>query len=66
MSHLSVLDEGDEGGPLDLDGGAVLVEQLDHEVEEVGLSEVAGRLLRELDAGDHVAKREDFFYYRSI
>ena len=49
-THL--IDELDEGGPLDLDGAAVAVVEPDHEVEEVGLAQVGRRLLRELDPAD--------------
>ena len=50
LTHL--IDELDEGGPLDLDGTPVAVEEADHEVEEVGLAQVGRRLLRELDPAD--------------
>ena len=50
LTHL--IDKLDEGGPLDLDGTAVAVEEADHEVEEVGLAQVGRRLLRELDPAD--------------
>ena len=47
-----LIDKLDEGGPLDLDGAAVAVEEADHEVEEVGLAQVGRRLLRELHTTD--------------
>ena len=49
-THL--VDELDEGCPLDLDGASVAVEEADHEVEEVGLAQVGRRLLRELHTAD--------------
>lgn len=57
-THLSLVDELDEGGPLHLDGVLVAVEQLDHEVEEVGLAQVRGRLLRELDTTEGASERK--------
>ena len=52
MLSAHLIDELDERGPLDLDGGPVAVEEPDHEVEEVGLAQVGRRLLRELDPTD--------------
>lgn len=58
--YLVFLDEGDEGGPLDLDGLAGAVVEGDDEVEEVGLAQVGGRLLLEVsaaDAGGHAMEK---------
>ena len=49
-----LIDKLDEGGPLDLDWAAVAVEEADHEVEEVGLAQVVGRLRSELELVDVV------------
>ena len=46
--HVVLLYEADEGRPLDLDGLAAAVVEGDDEVEEVGLAEVARRLLLEV------------------
>ena len=51
-THLSFINELPKRGPLDFDLVAGSVEDLDHEVEEVGLAEVGRRLLRELDPAD--------------
>ena len=51
-TNLIFLDEGDEGGPLDLDGLTRSVVEGDDEVEEVGLPQVGGRLLLEVSSSD--------------
>ena len=48
---LGLVDELHEGGLVDVDGLSVPVVQAHHEVEEVGLAQVGGRLLGELDGG---------------
>ena len=50
--YLVFLDEGDEGGPLDLDGLSGSVVERDDEVEEVRLAQVRRRLLLEVRAAD--------------
>jgi len=50
--HLIFLDEGDEGGSLDLDGLTRSVVEGDDEVEEVGLPQVGGWLLLEVGPSD--------------
>ena len=62
-THL--IDELDEGGPLDLYGAAVAVVEPDHEVEEVGLAQVGRRLLRELDPADVGTAWEKMFILMS-
>lgn len=51
-AHRILLDETDEGRPLDLDGLPVAIVQRDHKVEEVRLAQIAGRLLLEVGASD--------------
>jgi len=44
-TYMVLFDEADEGCPLDFDWLARPVVQRDYKVEEVGLSQIAGRLL---------------------
>ena len=58
VTHVSVVQELDEAGPLDLERVARAVEERDGEVEEVGLAQVGRGHPRELDLGHHAAERE--------
>jgi len=51
LSDLLLLNETQERGPLDLHGLALAVVQGQHEVEEVGLPQVRGRLLLKVSPG---------------
>lgn len=49
---LLLLDEGDEGRPLDLHGLTSSIVQGDHKVEKVGLPKICGRLLLKMSSSD--------------
>ena len=51
-THLPLVTEGHEGSSLHLNLLPRSVEELDHEVEEVGFPQVGGRLLGELRSAD--------------
>lgn len=51
-THLLLLHKVNEGGSLYLHGLTLSVVQSQHEVEEVGLAEVGGRLLLEVCPGE--------------
>lgn len=47
-----LLDEANEGGTLDLNGLPGAIVERNHKVKEVGLAQIAGRLLLEVGAAD--------------
>lgn len=47
-----LLDEANKGGTLDLNGLAGAIVERNHKVKEVGLAQIAGRLLLEVGAAD--------------
>ena len=50
MSHLSFVDEVDEWGSFDLNLVSGSVENLQHEMEKIRLSQIRRRLFREFDS----------------